>query len=114
MRSGFRRTGIFGPRGAVGDQPGDRRGAGVIGAEDLREEGPEGHDRVVDPVAKGDLLRPEYVLDERVVEQVAERELRSFLEEFDLVTDLWDGRLIHRRPPWREVWDRVVTQTCRK
>ena len=44
---GLRRARVLPPRGAVSDQPRHGQTAGVIGAEDLREEGPEGDDRAV-------------------------------------------------------------------
>jgi hypothetical protein len=67
-------------RDAVGDQPGDRGAAGLVGVEHLAEEDPEGHQRGEDPVVPGRPDLAEGLVEAAGVEDVGEGEL-AVLEE---------------------------------
>ena len=56
VTAGLRATGLLAPCDAEGDQPGHRLAAGMVGAEDLGEKGPEGDQGREDPVAEADLI----------------------------------------------------------
>src|SRR5262245_7313120 len=58
----------------MGDDPRHGVAAGVIVAEDLREEAPDGGDRAEDPVAAADAVLVEGVADTGLGQDVGERE----------------------------------------
>src|SRR5262249_28950966 len=68
------------PREAMGDQAGDGGAAGLVGAEDLAEGDPQGHQRRVDAVEPAGPERRQRARDEALREDVGERE-PSILEE---------------------------------
>ena len=63
-----------------GDQPGHGGSAGVVGAEDLAEEGPEGHARGEAAVPPADTLLAQGVLDRGGVDQAGEESGRVMAE----------------------------------
>ncbi len=73
----------------------------MVGAEDLAEEGPEGHAWGEDTIPPADTLLTQGVLDGGGIDQPGDESGRIMAERIDVATDAVSGRLTQRRPPRR-------------
>ena len=78
--AGLLRAGLAVVDGHPDDDARDRGATGMVGVEDLREEGAEGHERGVDRLIVADPLAGQGVLDHPGVEDLGEGETRGLLE----------------------------------
>ena len=92
------------------DDPGDGRATGVIGVQDLGEEGTEGQERGEDRVVVFDPLRGQGLLDHRLAEDLVEGESLRRIEGIPLAGNLSACSLGHG---WSPCEDKTRVQLSR-
>ena len=112
--AGLLRAGLAVVDGQPDEHAGDRGAARVVGVEDLREEGAEGHERGVDRLVVGDALGGQGVLDHGGVQDLGEGEALVLLEGIDRLGQPVSGTLGHGRSPGRVRLGSLANEPCPK